>query len=516
VRRAFTILLSTWFLAQTVPAEERGVEPWQKVVLTEVMVAPIGMDPAAAGQWIEVRNPSEDPVNLQGLVLANLQGGFHVISPTKPLVIEPGGFRVLARFSGSLKTDGIPVDYEYGADFWMDLESDVLLLRKGDRVVDLFAYGPEQLPVKPGAAFSLQGSGMDAAKEWCYARGAYDPRGNLGTPGAVNPDCDGDLDGWAEDQGDCDDHDPAVHPGAAEICNGLDDDCNGLVDDGLAAAPPCLALGVCAGVQPVCEGAKGWACKYPGSYEPEEVSCDGLDNDCDGLTDEGLAPPEPCLALGVCAGVQPVCAGPDGWVCGYPAAYEPEEVSCDGLDNDCDGETDEGFPVEQPCTVGLGVCARTGVFACAEDRSSVVCTAEPAPPTPERCGDGLDNDCDGETDEGFPVGQTCVVGVGACQSVGKYRCAEDAMSVICNAVPADPVPERCGNGVDDDCDGETDEPDCESAGAGAGCHASSRPGAWPFLLLWIAAVRSARRVRRALTGPAGCDRDARAPRTSGA
>ncbi len=41
-----------------------------------------------------------------------------------------------------------------------------------------------------------------------------------------------DGDGWTEAQGDCDDGDPAVHPGAEELCNGVDDDCDGVLADG--------------------------------------------------------------------------------------------------------------------------------------------------------------------------------------------------------------------------------------------------------------------------------------------
>jgi hypothetical protein len=48
-------------------------------------------------------------------------------------------------------------------------------------------------------------------------------------------DDDGDL--FTENQGDCDDSDPAVFPGAVEVVNGVDDDCNGLVDD-VPITPP--------------------------------------------------------------------------------------------------------------------------------------------------------------------------------------------------------------------------------------------------------------------------------------
>jgi alpha-tubulin suppressor-like RCC1 family protein len=72
---------------------------------------------------------------------------------------------------------------------------------------------------------------------------------------------------------------------------------------------------------------------------------------------------------------------------------------CDGKDNNCNGQIDEGFNVGQSCTVGVGECARTGQYVCNQDGTGTECNATPGTPTPEVC-DGLDNDCDGQTDEG--------------------------------------------------------------------------------------------------------------------
>jgi hypothetical protein len=78
--------------------------------------------------------------------------------------------------------------------------------------------------------------------------------------------------------------------GCFETCDGIDNDKNGSVDDNPKDPPPCpKVLGVCAaGVTATCGGAAGWNCAYAsGDYEPEESKCDALDNDCDGLVDEG-------------------------------------------------------------------------------------------------------------------------------------------------------------------------------------------------------------------------------------
>jgi hypothetical protein len=70
---------------------------------------------------------------------------------------------------------------------------------------------------------------------------------------------------------------------APETCNGLDDDCNGLADDGLM--PQLCGTGECQSVNPTCTSGQAVAC--PATQGSPEV-CDGKDNDCNGTVDEGL------------------------------------------------------------------------------------------------------------------------------------------------------------------------------------------------------------------------------------
>jgi hypothetical protein len=77
---------------------------------------------------------------------------------------------------------------------------------------------------------------------------------------------------------------------ATETCNGVDDDCDGAADDGLLAPPASRQSGVCAGSVQVCMGASGFVdpdyTMTAGYQATESGACDGVDNDCDGRTDE--------------------------------------------------------------------------------------------------------------------------------------------------------------------------------------------------------------------------------------
>ena len=135
---------------------------------------------------------------------------------------------------------------------------------------------------------------------------------------------------------------------------------------------------------------------------------------------------------------------------------EPAAEICDGADNDCDGRIDEAFPnAGQGCLVGVGECARQGTFRCLANGAGTACDAQAGPPAAELC-DALDQDCDGNTINGFPVGRPCSAGVGVCARAGTQQCTPDGSGTACDAVPALPGAEIC-NGQDDNCDGEVDE-----------------------------------------------------------
>jgi hypothetical protein len=245
---------------------------------------------------------------------------------------------------------------------------------------------------------------------------------------------------------------------APELCNGLDDDCDGAEDDDPAdAGQPCNsgAQGVCA------EGA--WLCSGGGllcasAVAPSTETCDGRDEDCDGQVDDGIpGVGQSCTpGVGACARAGTLqCLADGGMACSVDAGL-PAQEACNGLDDDCDGATDEDFPsLGTLCSVAVGACVNNGTVACLPD-GDAGCNAPVPVPGAERC-NGLDDDCDGQKDEDFPgVGQACSNGLlGACAAPGTRSCLPDG-GMACTAPVISPGVESC-NGVDDDCDGTVDE-----------------------------------------------------------
>jgi hypothetical protein len=136
------------------------------------------------------------------------------------------------------------------------------------------------------------------------------------------------------------------------------------------------------------------------------------------------------------------------------------ELCGNGIDDDCNGKIDDGFPqLGVECSAGVGACMRMGKTVCSADLKSVVCDAVPAKPAPiDLCKNGIDDDCDGQVDEDFPSwGTICYAGVGDCKRAGLWVCNDAKDGIECNAIPGPPGPELCGTHHDENCDGNIDE-----------------------------------------------------------
>ncbi len=530
---ALLLLLGAPAAAFAIPGDPGGgcPAPSNALVFTELMVGG-----ASDPRWVEITNPGTFTLSMATVTLqifgdkGQLLASFP-LGATLPL-IQAGEAWPLGHVpdSGPLSALLKVKVLELGESFALPICHGKLVLTGQKGMIDTFEYDLCQGAPKPKAAVLALDPGYtdpclnDNQKLWCAVPPSTSP---YGTPGSKNPGCDLDGDGYLSTNGDCNDLDPSIHIDAPEVCNGKDDDCNGLTDDDLQ--PPvgfCPGLGICApstnpdgtfnpGAVAVCEGATGWVCDYPTGFEPaKETLCDGFDNNCDGKTDEGLlnacggcgAPPVEicngkddncngqtdegvvitglaCGSTGVCLLAHDLCV--DGTpTCVQDLAWQATETLCDGLDNDCNGKTDEMIG-ESGCISGIGACAVEGVKKCGLDGSVVCLTPAAGQPSQELCGNGLDDNCDGQTDEGFDVGSQCQAGTGACQLIGKKLCSADKLSTVCSVSPgpADAV-ETCGNGLDDNCNGQTDEAGCVTpGGAFKGCGSGSGGGAASALLL---------------------------------
>ncbi|MCF8244873.1 MAG: hypothetical protein K9J37_09110 [Saprospiraceae bacterium] len=286
---------------------------------------------------------------------------------------------------------------------------------------------------------------------------------------------DNDSDGFSSCQGDCDDTNAAVNPSATEICDGLDNNCDGTIDEGLAVTYYADADGDSFGDPAVsmlsCSAMAGFVLDNTDcddtndAINPDATEvCDGLDNNCDGTIDEGLAVTYYADADGDSFGDPAVsmlsCSAMAGFVLDntdcddtnadvYPGATE----LCDGLDNDCNGTlpADEMDGDSDNFSACQGDCDDTN--------------ADVYPGATELC-DGLDNNCNGQVDDGAaPLSwyqDSDMDGFGDPNN-STLSCSPPPGTVLnaddCDDTNAAIFPgntETC-NGIDDNCDGTADE-----------------------------------------------------------
>ncbi|MHC4278190.1 MAG: RCC1 domain-containing protein, partial [Planctomycetota bacterium] len=282
---------------------------------------------------------------------------------------------------------------------------------------------------------------------------------------------DADGDGYAVEGGlcgavDCNDGDANINPGAAEVCDLVDNNCDGNTDEGFATStfyPDSDGDGY-GDVDPL---NSTQACLAPSGYVSDntdcddtdasinpgadDATCDGIDDDCSGAADEDYLIDSTC-GVGECqatntpsscvAGVETAC------VPGDPAPATSEAI-CDGLDNDCDGTVDEAYVIDASC--GVGECQANNTPSSCVAGVETACQAG-TPAADDATCDGIDDDCSGAADEDYLIDSTC--GVGACQTNNTPSSCVAGVETACT--PGTPSAEICDS-VDNNCDGGVDE-----------------------------------------------------------
>ena len=324
----------------------------------------------------------------------------------------------------------------------------------------------------------------------------------FGDPEVVTEACE-QPSGAVQSGTDCDDSDASVFPSALEVCNGVDDNCDGAVDEGLVntwypdadgdgygdpelAEERCDAPSDHVDVGGDCDDTT--AAAHPGAIE----ICDEIDNDCDEEVDEGVTTTfwvdRDGDGYGDAGLTIEACALPEGYAASAGDCDDTDiDVSpsgterCNGVDDDCDGTSDEDDAIDASTWHldgdgdGVGLAATT-TTACQQPSGYVAATAAfdcddgeitTYPGADEYC-DGHDDDCDGTTDEADAVDATtwwldadgdsyggASLSLTQCSQPSGYVASSSDCDDLAAAV--NPGATEVCNDTDDDCDGSTDE-----------------------------------------------------------
>ena len=319
---------------------------------------------------------------------------------------------------------------------------------------------------------------------------------------------DVDGDGYSEQDGDCDDQDGSIHPGVDETCDGLDNNCNGAIDeevqsifyadsDGDGFGNNSYTIEACSSPDGYVPNGNDCDDENANIYPSASEICDGLDNDCNELVDDGLGlemyvdadfdgygdenqPVEGCQEE---PGLAPFAGDCDDF---NPAINPAAAELCDEVDNNCDGNTDEGvqntYYIDTDSD-GFGdsntlieACTRPEGYSenatdCEDGDASIF------PSAPELCDNGIDNNCDGLIDDESAINRNTYYTDSDGDGFGDINAPAQACTVTTgfsenpddcddsNPLIKPDALEICDDGIDNDCDGAVDDADPSLASA---------------------------------------------------
>ncbi len=318
-----------------------------------------------------------------------------------------------------------------------------------------------------------------------------DGYGDPNNPATV---CDS-SNGLVENSDDCNDTEATAYPGAEEICDDIDNNCDGTTDEGLVITwyldvdedtfgDPLYQTQSC--VRPIgytdnaddCDDASA-------SVSPFAVEiCDTIDNNCDGVINEGLDSIYYLDADGDGFGdittQQIACAQPQGYVSNGDDCDDAEITAnpiasevCDTIDNNCDGVINEGLNADyyldadgdgfgDPDTLQVSCSPLANHVTNGDDCNDSEATANPV--ATEIC-DTIDNNCDGVINEGLNATYYLDSDGDGYGNVGVSQIAcEQPQGYVLNAtdcddtdISASPIATEVCDGIDNDCNGTIDE-----------------------------------------------------------